>query len=88
MNDLSPSFGFVIFVVFCLWSLAMVWMSRHHRHTWKPKGVTNYKHSTWVAGTPIEKGDTTEVLYVCTTCGKSKTKTLNGVWYKEDLAHD
>lgn len=48
-----------------------------HRHKWTPRAVTNLQNSVsfW-----------TEVLYVCSVCGKPRSVNLRGTWSLEDLA--
>lgn len=52
-----------------------------HRHTWALR-ATQHVRLLW-GGKPY--GDATEALYVCETCGKTKTKEYEGLWTLEQL---
>jgi hypothetical protein len=53
-----------------------------HRHKWEIRGARNIVVSYLYLG---GQGYETQVLYVCSKCGKSKVKDLEGTWTLEQL---
>jgi hypothetical protein len=53
-----------------------------HRHIWEIRGVRNFRVTYVNLGGDEPK---TEILRVCTVCGKPKTKEITGTWTLEQL---